>query len=82
MAKPNKLQVVDNTTSPVDAVTLKEALWHTLQGIKGGSITPASGDAIASQAREILRTVRTQLAIFSQSGKAVSTEVIDFARPE
>ena len=68
--------------TPVDAVTLKAALWDTLNGIKSGSITPASGDAIASQAREILRTVKVQLAIFSQSGKSVSTEVIDFARPE
>lgn len=61
------------------AVNLKTALWNTLQGIRAGEISAGSGDAIASQAREILRTVRVQLAIFSQSGQSVTQEVTDFA---
>lgn len=44
-------------------------------------MTPQSGDAIAAQAREILRTVRTQLAIFQQAAEKVSKELIDFAKP-
>ena len=65
----------------LNAINLKAVLWDTLQGVKNGSITPASGDVVASQAREILRTVRTQLSIFSQAGKSVSGELVDFAKP-
>lgn len=63
----------------LNAVNLKTALWDTLKQVKSGKMTPGSGDAVASQAREIIRTVRTQLAIFSQSGKEVSEEVVTFA---
>ena len=65
----------------LDAVNLKDVLWDTLAKVKAGKITPASGDVIASQAREILRTVRTQLQIFSQAGDSVSDELVDFAKP-
>lgn len=64
------------------APRLKEVLWETLQSTKSGKITAGSADAVAAQAREILRTVKVQLAIFSQSGKAVSGELIDFAKPK
>jgi hypothetical protein len=65
----------------LSAVNLKLALWHTLKEIKAGRATPGSGAAIAAQAREILRTARIQLLIFSQAGGAVSRELIDFAKP-
>ncbi len=71
----------DGEKLALDAINLKAALWDTLQDVKTGKITAGSGDAIAAQAREILRTVRTQLAIFSQSGNAVAAELIDFAKP-
>lgn len=66
----------------LNAVNLKDALWTTLNDLRSGKITPGAGDAVASQAREILRTVRTQLQIFTQSGKSVTNELIDFAKPE
>jgi len=66
----------------LNAVNLKDQLWETLQDVKSGKTTPGSGDAVAAQAREILRTVRTQLAIFTQAGKAVTDELIDFAKPQ
>ena len=66
----------------LNAVNLKDQLWEVLQDVKAGKVTPGSGDAIAAQAREILRTVRTQLAIFTQAGKAVTDELIDFAKPQ
>ena len=66
---------------PLNAVNLKAVLWDTLQSVKAGKTTPASGDVVASQAREILRTVRTQLQIFSQAGESVAAELIDFAKP-
>ena len=43
---------------------------------------PQAGDVVAGQAREILRTIRTQLAIFSQAAQSVSEELIEFAAPK
>ena len=68
--------------SNLNAIKLRDALWETLNKVKDGELTPGSADAVASQAREILRTVRTQLAIFSQASIAVTGELIDFAKPK
>lgn len=67
---------------PLNAINLKAALWSTLEDIRAGRMAPGAGDAVASQAREIIRTARTQLAIFSQAGQAVTNELIDFAKPQ
>lgn len=61
------------------AENLKEELWTTLNNIQSGAITPATGDAIACQAREILRTVKTQLQIASQAKRPVTAKTIAFA---
>lgn len=66
-------------TKTLTAVNLKGALWDTLQGVKSGRITPGAGDAVAAQAREILRTTRTQLAILTAAAMKVNEELIDFA---
>jgi hypothetical protein len=65
----------------LDAVALKEVLWDTLGKIRRGKITAGGGDAIAAQAREILRTAKVQLAILGQAGKAVTGELVKFADP-
>lgn len=61
------------------ASNLKDALWETLNNLKTGAIQPGEGDAIASQAREILRTTNTQLRIAAASKRNVPTAVIDFS---
>lgn len=61
------------------ATNLKDALWGTLNQIKDGSMQPAQGDAIAAQAREILRTVKVQLQVTSQAKRSVPADVITFA---
>lgn len=63
----------------LSATNLKAALWETLNNIKDDNMLPAQGDAIAAQAREILRTVKVQLQIAAQSKRNIATEVIDFA---
>ena len=63
----------------LNASNLKAALWDTLNDIKSGVIQPGQGDAIASQAREILRTVKVQLQVTSQSKRSVPADVITFA---
>lgn len=66
-------------TPALSAVSLKNALWDTLNAVKSDTMQANQGDAIASQAREILRTVRTQLQISQQTKRPVPTEVIDFS---
>lgn len=65
--------------SALTATELKKSLWETLQSIKEDKMLPAQGDAIAAQAREILRTVKVQLQIVGQSKRSVPLEVIEFA---
>lgn len=61
------------------ATNLKLALWGTLNGLKAGTVQAAEADAIASQAREILRTTNVQLRIAQQSKRPVAADVITFA---
>ena len=61
------------------AGNLKEALWETLNRIKDENMPPCQGDAIGSQAREIIRTVNTQLRVVGQAKRQVPAEVIKFA---
>jgi hypothetical protein len=63
----------------LSATALKDVLWSTLNEIKSDTMLPAQGDAIAAQAREILRTVKVQLQIVGQSKRSVPLEVIEFA---
>lgn len=63
----------------LNAVTLKNQLWETLHGIKNGELDASKGDAIASQAREILRTTKVQVKIIDMAKAEVSKELIDFA---
>lgn len=63
----------------LSAVNLKQALWETLNSIKDDTMLPNQGDAIASQAREILRTVKVQLMVAAQTKRQVPQEVIGFA---
>jgi hypothetical protein len=62
----------------LSAVNLKDALWETLNAIKADTMLPGQGDAIAAQAREILRTVKVQLQVCAQGKRNVPTEIIDF----
>lgn len=63
----------------LSATNLKDALWDTLNQVKNGDMQPSQGDAVAAQAREIIRTVNTQLRVMAQSNRQVPTNVITFA---
>lgn len=69
----------NDESKELNASNLKVALWETLNGIKSGVVQPGQGDAIAAQAREILRTVKVQLQVTSQSKRSVPADVISFA---
>lgn len=63
----------------LNASNLKAALWDSLNELRTGAMQPGQGDAIASQAREILRTVKVQLQVTQQSKRSVPADVIAFA---
>lgn len=63
----------------LNASNLKSALWETLNQVKEGTMQAGNADAVASQAREILRTVKVQLQVTQQSKRAVPADVISFA---
>lgn len=69
----------DAIGTDLNAVNLKEALWKTLQDLRSGAMQPGQGDAIASQAREILRTVKTQLSVSMQAKRSVPVDVVVFS---
>lgn len=64
---------------PLTASSLKDVLWETLNDIKTEQMLPSRGDAIAGQAREILRTVKTQMQIAGQSKRPIPMEIIEFS---
>jgi hypothetical protein len=66
-------------SSPLTATTLKDSLWGTLNQVKNRKLLPGHADAIASQAREILRTIKIQLAISGQTNRPVPYEVVEFS---
>ena len=61
------------------ANSLREALWTTLNQVKAKKMLPGHADAIAAQAREILRTVKVQLLISGQTARPVPNEVVEFS---
>lgn len=63
----------------LNAENLKNVLWETLNGVKGGGIQASQADSIAVQAREILRTTNTQLRISHQAKRDVPADVISFS---
>lgn len=62
----------------LNATNLKSVLWDTLNEVKSGLMECGQADAIASQAREIIRTTKVQLQISHQSGRSVPKDVISF----
>lgn len=49
--------------------------------VRNGRLDPAAADSMATSAREILRTVKTQQSICTQSGEPLPAELVDFAKP-
>lgn len=62
--------------------SLKNTLWETLNAVKEGKMDIHNADAIASQGREIVRTINTQLRISQQSKTPVSKDVLGFNTSE
>lgn len=63
----------------LNAKNMKDVLWEILQKLKLGSIEVSQADAIALQAREIIRVIKSQQSIIRQAGEKITTELIDYA---
>ena len=63
----------------LNADSLKSALWSVLNAVKDGSMEGGQADAVASQAREILRTLNVQLRVSQQAKRPVPSDVIHFS---
>lgn len=61
------------------ASTLKDLLWETLVDLRGNEMPANRADTIAAQAREILRTVKTQLHVTNAAKRPVPQQIVDFA---
>ncbi len=64
---------------PLKATALKDILWVTLNDLRSNQLPANRADAIAAQAREILRTVKTQLQVTNAAKRPVPAELVTFA---
>jgi hypothetical protein len=58
-------------SNALSADSLKQVLWETLQGIRSKRIDPGAANSIASQSREIMRIVQTEIKIAEMTGGAL-----------
>jgi hypothetical protein len=61
------------------ATNLKNVLWETLNKVKDGEMDAGAADSIATQSREIMRTINVQLSVARQTKRQVPIEIIDFS---
>lgn len=63
----------------LSATNLKNVLWETLNKVKDGEMDAGAADSIATQSREIMRTINVQLSVARQTKRQVPIEIIDFS---
>jgi hypothetical protein len=68
-----------NNANKLTASSLKNVLWDTLIAVKDGKMDAGNADAVATQAREIIRTTNTQMRVAHQSKRPLPSEVINFS---
>lgn len=66
-------------THPVTANALKDALWKTLLDVRNKKANPATANAVAKQAREIINIVRMELTVAKMSNTKPSRHLISFS---
>jgi len=74
MAKTTKTE-----PQQLSAINLKNVLWETLNKVKDGEMDAGAADSIATQSREIMRTINVQLQVARQTKRQVPIEIIDFS---
>jgi hypothetical protein len=75
-----RVQAQDVTViGPLKASALRDVLWETLNDVRTNQMQANRADAVATQAREILRTIKTQLNVASAAKRGVPADIIKFA---
>jgi len=79
-ALASKVQAQEVTViGPLKASALRDVLWETLNDVRTNQMQANRADAVATQAREILRTIKTQLNVASAAKRGVPKDIIMFA---
>lgn len=79
LAKRPKRQTAVTVIPALKASSLKEALWETLVDLRSNQLPANRADAVAAQAREILRTIKTQLQVTNAAKRPVPKDIVDFS---
>lgn len=58
--------------SKLTAENLKEVLWETLKAVRAKKLDHSRASAIASQSREIVRVVRTEIQLSKMPGSKIT----------
>lgn len=74
MAKNN-----ETSSKELTATNLKNVLWETLNKVKDGTMEAGAADSIATQSREIMRTINVQLQVARQTKRQVPMEIVEFS---
>jgi len=72
-------KTVKTESKELSAINLKNVLWETLNKVKDGEMEAGAADSIATQSREIMRTINVQLQVARQTKRQVPVEIIDFS---
>lgn len=72
-------KTIKTDTQELTATNLKNVLWETLNKVKDGEMDAGAADSIATQSREIMRTINVQLQVARQTKRQVPMEIVDFS---
>jgi hypothetical protein len=72
-------KAIKTGTQELTATNLINVLWETLNKVKDGEMDAGAADSIATQSREIMRTINVQLSVARQTKRQVPMEIVDFS---
>lgn len=72
-------KTIKTDAQELTATNLKNVLWETLNKVKDGEMDAGAADSIATQSREIMRTINVQLQVARQTKRQVPMEIVDFS---
>lgn len=67
------------TVKTLTSENLKTQLWETLIAVKTKRINPETANAVASQSREIMRVVKTELTALKMAGVKPDRAILGFS---
>lgn len=62
----------------LSAETLRDLLWETMNLVKTKKLSHAQANAVATQSREIMRTIRTEIEVAKLCGAKPGSKLLSF----